>query len=80
MLFTDAAREKQKSYSEVASEFDVVPLILLLLDSGKDVKQPIPAAYCQKSQGLTSALVVLDPRFPKHFQGIQICLFLEYIH
>lgn len=38
MLFTDAAREKQRSYSEAASEFDVVPLILLLLDSGKDVK------------------------------------------
>lgn len=36
MLFTDAAREKQRSYSEAASEVDIVPLVLLLLDSGKD--------------------------------------------
>lgn len=38
MLFTDEAKEQQRHYSEAASEAEVVPLILLLLESGKDVK------------------------------------------
>lgn len=38
MLFTDEVKEKQRHYSEAALEAEVVPLILLLLESGKDVK------------------------------------------